>query len=155
MAYKNVADKRAASKRQYQAEPRWKKIERIVATRLRTMDVEAKVVGRCHSPFDIITAGSQRIEVKSAEFKSRRKCWVVSIARVGKMKEDAVDHYVFVLSGHPALGFRRKDKRLYLIVKSPVRMKQIVVTMHRLLTRWRDNINAWGLIIDEERRRKS
>jgi len=144
--YKNVTDHRAANKRRYQAEPQWLKVEKIVCTRLRVKGVAAKHVGKVRSAYDIL-AGSKRVEVKSAMFRPRRKCWTLDIARQGKMTEGEVDAYVFVLAGHPLLGFRRKDKRLYLVVKSPVKQRQIIVTMHTLLTRWRDSINNWGVII--------
>ena len=151
--YKNPADKHAANKRRYAAEPAWLRAEKIVATRLRTKGVAAKTVGGHKLPYDIVTR-HLRIEVKSATFKPRRKVWTASIVRAGKMNEGPVDFYVIVLAGHPLLGFRRKDKRLYLVVKSPIRQRQVIITMHRLLTRWRDSINNWGLIVAAEKRRR-
>jgi hypothetical protein len=111
--------------------------------------VKCKRVGGVRSPFDILTSGRLRVEVKSSEYKPKRKTWTVSLQRNGRMAESHVDYYVFCLSMSGFAGFRHK--RLYVIVKSPVGMKQIVFTIHRLLTRWKDNVDAWSLIVNAEK----
>ena len=138
----------------YQRQPEWKRVEKLVATYLRSKGVPTKWVGTCRSAFDCVTAKGLRIEVKSARWQSRRRCWTVSIQRAGRMTEGDVDFYVLSLAGHPALGFSKKHKRLYVIVRSPIRQRQVVITLHRLLSKWKDAVGAWSLVIDEEKRRR-
>ena len=155
MPYKNKAkdrrEKRKRCKRLWAATPDWKRTEVLVAYNLRRHGVKCCRVGKVRSPFDILTANNLRIEVKSATFRPRRKLWTVSIQRYGKMNEGPVDWYVISLNlGGLFHAKQAKHKRIYLIVKSPIRQRQVVVTLHRLLTRWVNNVNRWDLIRTEE-----
>jgi hypothetical protein len=149
MAIMSKTKNRARAKRLHAAMPEWKRREYGVAYVLRKKGVRCRRVGGVRSPFDILTAGGLRLEIKSAEYKPKRKTWTVSLARNGRMTESKVDYYIFALSMSGFAGFRHK--RLYVIVKSPVQTKQVVFTIHRLLTRWKDNVDAWSLIADAEK----
>ena len=128
--------------------PNWKRVEYLVAYNLRRKGVKVRRVGKVRSPFDLLTKSGLKIEVKAAEYKPRRRVWTVSIQRYGKMTEQFVDYYVFMLS---MSIFGRPHKRLYVIVPSPVKQRQVVFTIHRLLTRWKDNVDGWALIVEGER----
>jgi hypothetical protein len=149
---KDRREKRKRGKRLWAATPEWKRTEGLVAVMLRRKGVKCRRIGKVRSPFDIETANSIAIEVKSASYKLKRKSWVVSISRYGKLNEGPVHYYVIALD----LGrvfHRAKHKRIYLIVPSPIRRKQLVITLHRLLTDWKENVGRWDMIIEAERRR--
>lgn len=149
MPYKSKTKNRARSKRLYAAMPEWKRREYGVAYVLRKKGVRCQRVTTARSPFDIVTQSGLRIEVKSAQYKQKRKTWTVSIQRFGRMTEGEVDYYVFCLSMSGFAGFRHK--RLYVIAKSPIGQKQIVFTIHRLLTRWKEQVDAWNVIVEAEK----
>jgi hypothetical protein len=155
--YKDAAKDRAAhaarNRRLWAATPQWKRTEGLVAVMLRRRGVQCRRVGKVRSPFDVLTAGGLRCEVKAASFRRNRKAWVVSIQRQGKLDESQVDFYVLALSVG-GLFHRAKHKKVYLVIESPIRRKQIVVTLHRLLTQWKDYVGAWSLIQQAERRTK-
>lgn len=146
-------EKRARSKRLWAATPQWKRTEGLVAVMLRRRGVPCHRIGQVRSPFDVLTAGGLRCEVKAASFKRNRKAWVVSIQRNGRLDESEVDFYVLALS-IGGLFHRAKHKKLYLVIEGPIRRKQIVITLHRLLTQWENNVGAWSLIHRAERRAK-
>jgi hypothetical protein len=157
MPYKNkkvdAREKRARGKRLWAAMPKWKRVEYLVAYNLRRKGVKVRRVGRIRSPFDLLTKSGLRIEVKAAEYKPRRRVWTVSIQRYGKMAEQFVDYYVFMLSMSRVFGFRHK--RLYVVVPSPVKQRQVVFTLSRLLTRWKDNVDSWSQIVEAEKGRRT
>jgi hypothetical protein len=155
--YKDAAKDRAAhaarNRRLWAATPQWKRTEGLVAVMLRRRGISCHRVGKVRSPFDVLTAGGLRCEVKAAAFRRSRKAWVVSIQRQGKLDESQVDFYVLSLSVG-GLFNRAKHKKIYLVIESPIRRKQIVITLHRLLTQWKNNVGAWSLIKQAERRTK-
>src|SRR5580704_4526492 len=122
--YKDAAKDRAAhaarNRRLWAATPQWKRTEGLVAVMLRRRGVQCRRVGKVRSPFDVLTAGGLRCEVKAASFRRNRKAWVVSIQRQGKLDESQVDFYVLALSVG-GLFHRAKHKKVYLVIESPIR----------------------------------
>jgi hypothetical protein len=150
---RDCREKRARNKRLWAGTPQWKRTEGLVAVMLRRRGIGCHRVGKVRSPFDVLTAGGIRCEVKAASFRRSRKAWVVSIQRQGKLDESQVDFYVVALSVG-GLFHRAKHKKVYLVIDSPIRRKQIVITLHRLLTQWKNNVGAWSLIQRAEQRIK-
>jgi hypothetical protein len=58
-----------------------------------------------------------------------------------------VDFYVVRLLGDDL-------KKIYLILPAPLRKKQLQITFRQLLTKYRDNVNAWHMIQNAERKGK-
>ncbi len=136
-----------------------RKAERLVAKQLRTFRIECHVVACQNLGWDIV-AGSLHIEVKAAKLlrgktqlsRGKRKRlsprWIISFARGRRhrLQENGVDFYVCYLTGCDDL------RPVYLILKAPVRRKQIVLSLRQLLTKFRNDVNAWHKIARSERR---
>ena len=137
----------------------WKRAERTIAQQLRLKGVSCTLIGAQNKPWDILTKSGLHIECKAARLlRQRRKghltrasFWVVGIARphAGKnrLREAGVNFYVIRLLGDDL-------RKIYLVLPAPLRKKQLQITFRQLLTKYRDNVNAWHLIVDAERRKQ-
>jgi len=137
----------------YISQPAWKKAEKLIQVRLRKKGVRSTLVSSYQSAFDLTTAGGQNIEVKYANYNPDDRSWTVSIARNGKMTERDVTAYVFVLKGHPATGL--KQKPIYVVMRSPLRKRNIRITVRRLIGDLHPYYENWRFITEAERRREA
>ena len=150
--------KLARERARFKAMPFWKKSERVIAQQLRLKGIPCILIGSQHKPCDITTISGLHIECKAARLlRGRRKThlirspfWVVGIARpkgkTHQLREASVDFYVIRLVGDDL-------PKVYVVLPAPLRVKQLQITFRQLLTKYRDNINAWYLIRDAERRK--
>lgn len=140
----------------FAALPFWRRAERTVAQQLRLKGVSCKLVARENLGHDIVTKSGLKIEVKAARLLKNRKkghlvrCpfFVAGIARPrGRTHQlnEACDFYVIRLLG---------DLKTYLVLPAPLGVKQLQITYRMLLTKYRDNVEAWSLISHAERRAK-
>lgn len=92
------------------------------------------------APFDILCNG-KRVEVKVARCHSRLQ-WRVNIHRHGKLSEENVDAYIFVLD------FRHLDKKkpLLLLRKAPIGSTAVSYTLDSLLTVHNKDIENWSVL---------
>jgi len=157
MLTKKVTPKTASKKAKwFRSLPFWRRAERTIAQQLRIKGVQCTLMSTENKPWDIETASGLHIECKAAnliQVKKRTKrqpTFVVSIARphrkTHRLKEDGVDFYVVRLLG---------DWKTYLVVPAPIGRKQLFITHRQLLTKYRDNIEAWSLITTAEKARSS
>jgi len=143
----------------FKALPFWRRAERTVAQQLRLKGVPCKLVARENRGWDIETSAGLRIEVKAGRLMRQKKkghlirssFWAVSIARPHgrehRLREDGVSFYVIRLLGNSDL------RKVYLVLPAPVKKKQLQVTVRQLLTKYRDNVNTWGLIVEADKAR--
>jgi len=148
--------KTTKNRRWFAALPFWRRAERTVAQQLRLKKVPCRLVARENLGHDILTKSGLKIEVKAARLLKNRKkghlvrCpfFVAGIARPrGRTHQlnEACDFYVIRLLG---------DLKTYLVLPSPIGAKQLQITLRQLLTKYRNNIEAWHLISAAERRAK-
>lgn len=138
--------------------PFWKQAERAIAQQLRLKGVPCELIGSQHLDWDITTKRGLHIECKAARLlRQRRKkhlirtpFWVVGIARpkgkTHQLREESVDFYVIRLVGDDL-------RKIYVVLPAPLKVKQLQITFRQLLTKYRDNINAWQMIRYAERSR--
>jgi hypothetical protein len=138
--------------------PFWKRAERTIAQQLRIKGVPCTLIGSQNKPWDIVTKSGLHIECKAARLlRQRRKghltrasFWVVGIARPHarshRLSETGVDFYVIRLEGDDL-------RKIYVVLPAPLRVKQLQITFRQLLTKYQDNINAWHLVRNVERRK--
>jgi hypothetical protein len=138
--------------------PFWKQAERTIAAQLRLKGVPCKLIGSQHLDWDIETKSGLHVECKAARLlRGRRKThlirspfWVVGIARpkgrTHQLREKSVDFYIIRLLGQ---DFRK----VYVILPAPLKVKQLQITVRQLLTKFRDNIDAWHLIVAADKKR--
>ena len=132
--------------------PFWKRAERVIAQQLRIKGVECALIGAQNKGWDVVTGKGLHIECKAARLlRHRRKghlvrapFWVVGIARQHRLNEKGVDFYVIRLLGDDL-------RKIYLVLSAPLHAKQLQITFRQLLTKYRDNVNAWHLIVKAER----
>ncbi len=144
--------KNTKARERFAAMPFWRRAERTVAQMLRLHGIPCKLIARENRGWDVETTKARlRIEVKAARLLRHRKknhltrspFWAVSIARQHRLREDC-DFYVIRLLGDDL-------RKIYLILPAPLRTKMLQVTFLQLLTKYRDNVNAWHLIQDADR----
>ena len=139
----------------FAAMPFWKRAERTIAQQLRLKGVDCELIGAQNKGWDIVTAKGLQVECKAARLLRHRKkihlvrapFWVVGIARQHRLREDGVDFYVIRLLGDDL-------RKIYLVLPAPLHAKQLQITFRQLLTKYRDNVNAWHLIVKAERRKR-
>jgi hypothetical protein len=135
--------------------PFWRRAERTVAQQLRLKGIPCKLIARENLGHDIVTKSDLRIEVKAATLLRNRKkghltrCpfFVAGIARPrGRTHQlnESCDFYVIRLLG---------DLKTYLVLPAPLGVKQLQITYRMLLTKFRENVEAWSMIQRAEQRR--
>jgi hypothetical protein len=136
---------------QSKARPAWRQSEISCAYALRHRGVRCKNVGHLNLPWDIVTRGGVRIDVKDSELHGGQ--WVVNLRRRGDKRKVEADFYVVALRGLE--GIRGVTFRLYVILPArPLRKKcHLRWTLRSLLLRYARNIGAWEKILKEEAKR--
>lgn len=84
-----------------------------------------------------------RVEVKQCSLSSG-KWWKINLHRHGILDESTVDAYLLLLNGVPGCG----AMALYIVIPAPQNVKGLAISFSSLLGKWRDNIEAWGLLKD-------
>ena len=127
----------------------------VAVTRLipRYCNLSARHVGDQQLPFDVVVGGrvaSVRLEVKDAR-RGYRGRWFFAIKRRGVLNENFVDFYVLALRGIS------KTRRIYVILKAPLKAKSVAISWRSLIRKYVKQIDAWHLIsaLHAERKREA
>jgi hypothetical protein len=111
--------------------------------------VSCKNVGRLNLPWDIITAGGLRIDVKDSELHRGK----LAVNRRRSKRGDP-DFYVICLRGLP--GFKGVAQRLFVVLNNKeFTGKMQCWTLRALLHKHASKIGNWSRILRSENRRRS
>jgi hypothetical protein len=97
----------------------------------------------------IISIDGVVVSVKQANFS--KGLWKFNFHSHGKMDESGIDAYLLLLNGVEGYD----GLPLYLILPSPIGVKGIWISFSSLMRKYRDNIEAWGLLKDLIEKRQS
>jgi hypothetical protein len=154
-----VTTKRERERARFKAMSFWKRAERVIAQQLRLHGVPCTLIGAQNKPWDIVSESGLKIECKAARLMRGKKkghlirspFWAVSIARPHggrhRLREVGVDWYVIRLLGDDL-------RKIYLVLKAPLKTKQLQVTFRQLLTKFKSDVNNWAAITKAETRRR-
>ena len=97
----------------------------------------------------ILIVNGVRVGVKMSNPDSKGK-WTINFHCHGKLDESGIDAYLIVLTDVPS-----SSHPLYLVIPAPQEVKGLTFSFSSLVKRWRDNIEAWGLLKDLAENRQS
>lgn len=90
----------------------------------------------------ILIVNGLRVAVKISNPSPSGK-WSVNFHCHGKLDEKRIDAYLIVLTDIPSSTFP-----LYLVLPAPQGVTGLLFSFSSLVKKWRDNIEAWGLLKD-------
>src|SRR5437870_12223683 len=101
------------------------------------------------SPYDLLTAGGQRVEVKYAGFrrlaKDGRMGWKINFHRHNILDETEVSWYVAVLDADSAGLFGKAV--LSLVLPAPIQKTTLQLSPRSLVSRWAGFVNNWRPLV--------
>src|SRR6266516_3377400 len=104
------------------------------------------------SPYDLLTAGGQRIEVKYAGFrrltKDGRMGWKINFHRHNVLDETEVNWYAAVLDADSTGLFGKAV--LSLVIPAPINKTTLQLSPRSLVSRWAGYVNVWSGLLQAE-----
>jgi len=136
----------------------WFKAQTRVGAWLHGRGVSVRTAGY-YAPFDLITDGNTRIEVKFAELRpinpAKNLGWAFNIHRHGKVSNGSVDFYIFRCEMGKRIGkLMGFSNAIHLVIPSPIDKTVIAVSLRSLIRgQWAQYLNNPKAILEFEKRK--
>ena len=131
-------------------ETAWQRAETKIKNFLKYRGIDSKRAN-FNSPYDLLTAGGQKIEVKWSSFLTKAdgwQGWVINAHRHSILDESNVNWYTAVIGSDPTHLFG--NAVLTLIIPAPIQKKTLVISPRSLATRWAGYVNNWRELLQAE-----